>query len=277
MKLSEDPFVVLGVARDASDETVQTAYRRLAQRHHPDRHGGSPAAHAQFLRVRSAYDVLRDPLQRQQWLHRHAQAAPPAPAPSPPWSSTWNRWAAGVDQGARPRRGPMGDHASVVMKVRLEDAFASHQQNLRARVARTCVACSGGDPECKKCGGTGQRFETLAWRVTVPAGLPDGTVLRLVGMGHDGPRFGGPGDVEARIVWTHRGPWRWDGERLVAVRRLPRGIARKGGPWRWRWPDGQQGHLVVPAGTLPGAAFRLKGLGLPGIDGVRADVWVVTH
>jgi len=59
-----DFYAVLGVARNASDEEVKKAYRKLAMTYHPDRNGGSKEAEEKFKEITEAYDVLRDPQKR---------------------------------------------------------------------------------------------------------------------------------------------------------------------------------------------------------------------
>lgn len=59
-----DPYEILGVARDADDEEIKKAYRRKALEHHPDRNGGSPEAAERFKAVMGAYEALKDPVRR---------------------------------------------------------------------------------------------------------------------------------------------------------------------------------------------------------------------
>ena len=59
-----DAYQLLGVARDATDEAIRAAYRDRVKRMHPDRHGGTEAAHEAFLELQAAYEVLSDPDRR---------------------------------------------------------------------------------------------------------------------------------------------------------------------------------------------------------------------
>ena len=59
-----DPYETLGVARDASDDTIRKAYRKLAKRHHPDLNPGKPEALEQFKALNTANEILSDPVKR---------------------------------------------------------------------------------------------------------------------------------------------------------------------------------------------------------------------
>jgi len=79
MASQADPYVVLGVRSDASDQEVRSAYRRLVQLHHPDHNNGSPESERRFEEVQEAYAQVRK--------LRASGAQPPPPPPPPPSSS----------------------------------------------------------------------------------------------------------------------------------------------------------------------------------------------
>ena len=79
MASQADPYVVLGVRSDASDQEVRSAYRRLVQLHHPDHNNGSPESERRFEEVQEAYAQVRN--------LRESGAQPPPPPPPPPSSS----------------------------------------------------------------------------------------------------------------------------------------------------------------------------------------------
>ena len=113
-----DPYAVLGIPRDASDQQVQRAYRRLAKRHHPDLHPDAKTSQ-QMRRINQAWETLSSPESRAQY---DAESAPPrsasfghwsAPprrgAPASPPPQTWNTaWASPPTAGTyrRPAAGP---------------------------------------------------------------------------------------------------------------------------------------------------------------------------
>ncbi len=62
--MSRDAYTVLGVARDVSNADLRSAYRQLVKREHPDKRGGTEAAHTRFLEIQAAYEILADDKRR---------------------------------------------------------------------------------------------------------------------------------------------------------------------------------------------------------------------
>jgi curved DNA-binding protein CbpA len=77
----DDPYAVLGVARDASQRDVRRSFRRLALKLHPDRNPGDPGAEARFKQVNAAYQILGDPVRRRDFDAKVADQAGPEAAP----------------------------------------------------------------------------------------------------------------------------------------------------------------------------------------------------
>lgn len=274
-----DWYAELEVAPDATAVDIKRAWRRLAQRHHPDRNAGDTSASARFIRVRSALEVLSNPAsraqfdeQRKQWLARRESRS--SLVPEGPSFSFRQWWQDVRDDRRRLDPLPQGDRASALLRVPLSHLFSDTTHTVRLRVGRTCPACLGARPRCPVCHGTGQRLVPGAWQVVVPAGTTDGALLRLAGQGHQGPRFGAPGDVLVTVAWTARGIWRWREGRLVGRMRVRRSQLLAGAILRVRAPDGHWGRFTLSPGTDEARLVRLPGLGLPDRLGRRADAFI---
>ena len=94
----DDPYSVLGVARDASQRDIRRSFRRLALKHHPDRNPGDPRAEEVFKRINAAYQVLGDPGRRSAFDATVAAGPAPGPraastgpatGPGPTWEVPW--------------------------------------------------------------------------------------------------------------------------------------------------------------------------------------------
>jgi molecular chaperone DnaJ len=149
-----------------------------------------------------------------------------------------------------------------------------------------CGVCAGTGrrilTQCKDCRGDGRMMSQRTIDVDVPAGVDDGTRLRLAGRGAAAARGGAPGDLYVTIRVAPMPEFERHGDDLLAVRRIGIAQAALGTELEIEALDG--GHTVaVPAGTQPGQVFRIKGAGVPSLRGrgrgdllVRVEVDVPT-
>ncbi|HET6810137.1 MAG TPA: molecular chaperone DnaJ [Acidimicrobiales bacterium] len=144
--------------------------------------------------------------------------------------------------------------------------------------ASPCPRCGGLGEEvrspCPDCGGEGRRVESRTWTVDVPAGVDHGVTLRLPGRGPAGPRGGAPGDLYVHLFVKPHERFERDGFDLVHVLRISMVQAALGTRLALETLDGTE-ELVVPAGTQNGRVFKLRGRGVPHVDGRgRGDLLV---
>lgn len=146
------------------------------------------------------------------------------------------------------------------------------RQSLLGQMVTTqpCGRCGGRGQEvtspCRTCGGDGLVVEQRALVVEVPAGVDDGTTLRLTGRGAAGPRGGPPGDLYVHLRVRPHARFERQGYDLVHELHLPVTQAALGASITFETLDGRE-ELVVPQGTQTGRAFRLRGRGVPHVDG----------
>ncbi len=143
-----------------------------------------------------------------------------------------------------------------------------------------CPRCSGlGEvitTPCSTCRGEGRVTADKTYTVDVPAGVVDGSTLRLTRRGPVGPRGGTPGDLYVHLRVTPHDRYRRDGDDLITTITVSVAQAALGTRIVLPTLDGDE-ELVVPAGTQPGRIFVLRGRGVPRLHGRgRGDIKVAT-
>lgn len=144
-------------------------------------------------------------------------------------------------------------------KVRASQGFFS--------IERTCPQCQGRgqtikDP-CPKCAGQGRVTEERSLSVNIPAGIEDGTRIRLAGEGEAGLRGGPSGDLYIFLAIKPHEFFQRDGADLYCKVPISMTTAALGGSFEVTTLDGSQTRVKVPEGTQNGRQFRLKGKGMP--------------
>ncbi|HEV2502670.1 MAG TPA: molecular chaperone DnaJ [Mesorhizobium sp.] len=144
-------------------------------------------------------------------------------------------------------------------KVRASQGFFS--------IERTCPQCQGRgqtikDP-CPKCAGQGRITEERSLSVNIPAGIEDGTRIRLAGEGEAGLRGGPSGDLYIFLAIKPHEFFQRDGADLYCKVPISMTTAALGGSFEVTTLDGSQTRVKVPEGTQNGRQFRMKGKGMP--------------
>lgn len=134
-------------------------------------------------------------------------------------------------------------------------------------VERTCHQCQGSgqtiaDP-CTDCGGRGQVAQTRTLSVSIPAGVEDGTRIRLSGEGNAGPNGAAHGDLYVFVSVRPHSFLQRDGADLFCAMPVPFDIAVRGGALEVPLLGGQRVKLSLPEGAQSGQQFRLRGKGMP--------------
>ncbi|MBI4090128.1 MAG: molecular chaperone DnaJ [Candidatus Kerfeldbacteria bacterium] len=138
------------------------------------------------------------------------------------------------------------------------------------RAQQTCPSCGGSGEQpkskCKRCHGSGSLRGKRTLRVAIPAGIEDGQSIRLRQQGKPGGRGSQPGDLYVRIHVRPDSMFRRDGDDILTRRTVSLSQAALGSPVTVETLDGPV-ELELPAGTQPGQLFRLRGKGVPHLDG----------
>ncbi len=146
-------------------------------------------------------------------------------------------------------------------------------------VERTCPTCGGTgqvirDP-CTVCGGAGRVQKEKTLQVGIPAGVEDGTRIRLSGEGEAGMRGGTPGDLYIFVTVAPHRLFARDGANLHCRMPIPMTTAALGGSVEVPTIEGARAHITVPEGAQTGRQFRLRGKGMPVLRSTqRGDLFV---
>ena len=240
-------YAILGVARDADEPTLKSAYRKLARMYHPDKNPGDKAAEERFKEVNEAYAVLSDPDKRAQY-DRFGTVSGAGGGQDVGFGTIFEDLFEGFFGGAGGERGRRtrarrGEHLRYDLEVTLEEAAEGLESKLQIPRLESCEGCKGTgqqpgtQPEtCTACRGAGQ--------VRFSQGFL--TLARAC------PQCGGEGQVNRAPCKDCRGQARVRRERLLKV--------------------------TIPPGVEDGNQLRLSGEGEGGLFGGPAgDLYVVLH
>jgi curved DNA-binding protein len=284
-----DFYEALGVARDASPEEIQRAYRKLARTYHPDVNK-APDAEERFKEVSEAYDVLSDPETRrrydafghdfrqvpegvdpQTWARARAGArsgggGQPGGWQAPGQEGVWfdfgpGEAAEGIDIedllggmfGGRGRRswGPIpGADQEFELELSVEEAYQG---------GRRRIQIAGPDG-------------TQSIEVTIPAGITDGQRVRLAGQGGRGTGGATPGDLYLVVRLKAHPRYRVEGRDIYVDLPVTPWEAALGASVPVETPGGEA-KVRVPPGSSTGRRLRLRGRGMPARQGAHGDLY----
>lgn len=309
---TRDYYEVLGVKRDASDDDVKKAYRKLARKFHPDLNPGDKTAEQRFKELQEAYDVLSDPEDRklydqygENWRAVKAGAGAPPP---PGWERTQRstggprpegfdfsefefggygaRGGAGFDifeelfGGAgrgRAARGGRGQDVEAELELSLEDAHRGARRTIQMQMPDICPTCNGSgvrdDRPCDTCGGSGRVLKQKNIEVNIPVGVRDGSTVRLAGQGGSGSNGSEPGDLYLHIRVRPHPVFTVKGDDLELELPIAPWEAVLGASVEAPTIDGKV-ELKIPPGAKSGQRLRLRGQGLNMRKGGRGDEYV---
>ncbi|MCA1300513.1 molecular chaperone DnaJ [Stappia indica] len=310
-----DYYDVLGVARDADEKALKSAYRKLAMKYHPDRNPGDADAEARFKDVSEAYDTLKDGQKRAAYdRFGHAafenggfgaQGGHPgdfASAMSDIFDEFFGMGGGGRRSAGRDR----GADLRYNLEISLEEAFTGKSVEIEVPTSVTCESCSGSgakpgsapvtcrtcggsgrvrasqgfftleracaacqgrgqvisDP-CEDCGGNGRKTVNRTLSVSIPAGIEDGTRIRLGGEGEAGVRGGPSGDLYIFLSIRPHAFFQRDGADLYSRVPISMTTAALGGQIEVPTLSGDTARVKIPEGTQTGKQFRLRGKGMP--------------
>ncbi len=280
-----DPYAILGVARNASEKDIKSAYRKLAKELHPDRNTENPKAAERFSEVTNAYDLLSDATKRAQFDRGEIDGDG---NPANPFAGMGGGYGGGGGGGPFGGGGGGGFSGGGADGIDLSDLF----DGLFGGGARSGGGRAGGGfgggarrPPTKGANASYRLKVSLtdaatraAQRITLsdgktidlklPAGVEDGTQMRLAGKGE--PGSGGSGDAIVTIAIDSH-PWfKRDGDNLRLDLPVTLDEAVNGAKVKVPTADGAV-MLTIAPGSSSGKVLRLGGKGMSKKDGTNGD------
>ncbi len=325
--VKRDYYEVLGVSREAGEQEIKSAYRKLALQFHPDRNPNNPDAEEKFKECSEAYAILADADKRAAYdRFGHAAVNGGGSGGFDPtvfqdvseifgdFFGFGDLFGGGSRRGSRAQRGP---DLREDVTLEFEEAVFGTETNVMVRRHETCEECRGSGAaagktpvSCRSCGGRGQvRYQqgffsmartcptcqgvgsvitdpclkckgegrVLRQRTVdakVPAGVEDGTRIRFSGLGEAGAHGGPAGDLYVVLHVKEHPFFEREGNDLHCV--IPISFAQAALGTEIQVPTLEGEHtLKVPDGTQSGTTIRIRGKGVPVLNGHgKGDLFV---
>jgi molecular chaperone DnaJ len=325
-----DYYKELGVGKNASDEEIKKAYRKLARKYHPDRNQGDKQAEERFKRISQAHDVLSDADKRKAYDRGTGPFGNFTGGFDPSSFSGGfgdiisdlfgrgggaggGRGQGGV-RGGQPRQA-RGRDLETEVSLNFDQAVSGAQVPLAVPTSQPCPTCHGSgakpgtvpkvcpvcngrgiesesqgifsisqpcsnchgsgtviEEPCPTCNGTGAQRSVKRLRVNIPAGVRDGSRIRLAGRGEPGLRGAEPGDLYVITRVSESSVFKRNGDNLEVEVPLTIPEALQGAVIEVPTLNGSK-RLRVPAGTKHGTVQRLRGEGPQRLGGKgRGDI-----
>ena len=308
MAEKRDYYEVLGVSKTASDADIKKAFRVLAKKYHPDMNPGDKEAETRFKEAQEAYAVLSDADKRRQY-DQFGHAAFDGSGGGGGFDFS------GMDMGdifgdifgdffgggsrRRANDGPMkGANLRTSIRITFEEAVFGCEKEIEMVLKDECRTCHGTgakpgtNPEtcskcggkgkiihqpCKECRGAGSVRKRRTIQASIPAGIDNGQTISIRGQGSAGKNGGPAGDLQIVITVQPHQLFRRDGADVYCNAPITFTQAVLGGEMEIPTIDGKVKY-DIPEGTQTGSTFRLKGKGIPNVNGRgRGDQFVTVY
>jgi DnaJ-class molecular chaperone len=291
----KDYYTTLGISKTATDKEIKQAFRKLARKYHPDVNPGDKAAEARFKEVNEANEVLSDPKKRKKYDElganwRAYENAPPGASPYGGGSPFGGQWSGGGGQGGfrtmtEEEMADMFGGGAAGGDSPFSDFFTTFfggmgaEESTGARGGRARPRQRKGqdiehpfelDLE-EAIRGSVQRLQlrhdgqARSVEVRIPAGVADGSRVRVPGEGGRGTGSAPSGDLYLRVQLKPHPIFDIKGRDVYTRARVPVPTAVLGGEVDVVTPEAKTLRLKIPEGTQNGQRFRLRGHGLPAV------------
>lgn len=263
MAEKRDYYEVLGVSKNASDDEIKKAYRKLAVKYHPDRNPGDKAAEAKFKEINEAHEVLSDKQKRARYdQFGHAGVGGASGFSGGGFGGSGNPFSGGAySYNGQTFNFDFGNGGMFDDILGSLFGFGGPRRPRRGADYQTSVTLTFEEAIFGTTRTVDNNGESL--KVKIPAGIDDGMSVRLRGKGGPAPEGGTePGDLYVRVrVKPHKSLVR-EGAIILSEQKIDMVDAALGCEVEVLTVDGPI-TMKVPAGTQSGTPFKLSGHGVP--------------
>jgi len=337
--MNKDPYDILGVKRDASDDEIKKAYRQLSKKYHPDLNRDKPDAETKFKEVNAAYEILGDKQKRAQFDQFGAASFGGGQGGAGGFggfdfsgfqgggggfADIFETFFGGASTGGRRQRNYRGQDLEVQLTIDFKEAIFGADKVISVNKETVCGTCEGKGVakgskmvDCKECRGTGEissvkntilgQIRTSATcpkchgegqvpeqacttchgkgtirsseqiTVRIPAGVSDGTTLRLTGKGGAGSKGHGAGDLYVQVHVRPSPEFQRKGDNIYTEKSIHVLQSILGDEIEVNTVHGPS-KMEIPAGTQADQVFRIKGKGAPKLNSSTVgDHYVTVH
>lgn len=258
-----DYYNILGVSKSASDSEIKKAYHKLARKHHPDLHQGDKDANRRFQQINEAYEVLKDPEKRKQY---------------DAYGENWKH-AEQFEKAKNTGRGESFYSGEGFHDDRFSDFFESlfgrqHYEDIRYRGADQHATLELSLEQITEDNKQVFTINGKNIRITIPAGVEDGSKIKLKGYGLPGHNGGPNGDLYISFKITEHPSFERKGANLYKTEYIGLYTSILGGEVIVEGLKEKLKVKVAPE-TQQNTVVRLKGKGLPFYKGEgRGDLYI---
>ncbi len=279
----KDYYEVLGVSKNASQDEIKKAYRKLAKKYHPDKNKGNRVAEERFKEIGEANAVLSDPEKRKKYdqlgadWEKYEQFKQGAGGGQ---DFDWSQYTGGAGGGsftfdAGGAAGTFSDFFRTFFGgAGAEDMFSTGRRRTRSMRGQNYKSVLNiGFEEALKGGEHVIQIDGKRLKLKIKPGARHGQKIRIKGKGGPGINGGTPGDLYITYHIALPPEFKSDGQDLYVDVHVDAPAAVLGEKINVPTPEGSVAKINLPPGTSSGKKFRLRGKGLFKKDGSRGDLY----